>query len=171
MGTQDNYRLIPLTNNMSAIVDLIDYEELSKFKWHARKCDSLWYACGMHKNKDNSTVYMHRYINKTPKGFVTDHINGNTLDNRRSNLRSVNRQQNSINRGKASNNTSGYVGVTWDKYTRKWIAQIMFGQKHIYLGRYFDINDAIMARQSAERKYFGEYLRGDAVKVTKKEAV
>lgn len=56
------------------------------------------------------------------------------------------------------NNTSGYIGVTWDKVRKKWRAQIRFKNKNIYLGRYTNIEDAIKARKEAEEKYFKPIL-------------
>ncbi|VUZ28498.1 Uncharacterised protein [Acetobacterium wieringae] len=54
----------------------------------------------------------------------------------------------------AINNTSGTKGVTWDRNKNKWVAQIVFKNKHIFLGRFNNINDAVTARKAAEEKYF-----------------
>ena len=51
------------------------------------------------------------------------------------------------------NNTSGVCGVSLDKRTGKWIAQIMVDYKYIYLGKFNGKNDAILARKKAEIKY------------------
>ena len=56
------------------------------------------------------------------------------------------------------NNTSGTKGVTWDKARSKWLAQIVFKDKHYFLGRYEDKQDAIQARKLAEEQLFGEFL-------------
>ncbi len=89
---------IPLTRDLQAIVDAEDYEWLSRYKWHASVAgDGKVYAkrqvgcCG---------VFMHRLIMQPPKGMVVDHINGNSLDNRRCNLRIVPPEVNSQNRRK-----------------------------------------------------------------------
>lgn len=94
-----------------------------------------------------------------PSGFVRDHINGDKLDNRRENIRFILPGENSMNRGKGKNNTSGHVGVCWNKREEKWVAHIQVDRKVINLGYFTDIQDAIAARKQAEIKYFGEYRR------------
>ena len=92
-----------------------------------------------------------------PKDMVVDHINMNPLDNRKCNLRICTMQQNNFNKKEQTNNTSGRVGVTWDKQTNKWLAQIQVDGKNIKLGRFKNKEDAIKVREEAELKYFGEY--------------
>jgi len=87
-----------------------------------------------------------------PCGYV-DHINHNRSDNSISNLRCVTAAENGKNRGKQSNNKSGYVGVHWDKTRRKWLASIKVNRRCINLGRFKERKDAIFARQQAENKY------------------
>lgn len=68
----------------------------------------------------------------------------------------------------AKNNTSGYKGVTWDSSRRKWIAQIVFKNRHYHLGRYDRKEDAVKARREAENAMFGEFLEWYAVEYGKK---
>lgn len=91
--------------------------------------------------------------------MIRDHINGNTLDNRRANIRFVTVQQNNHNHGRSKVNTSGHTGVRWEEGRKKWLARIKINDKAINLGRYSRLEDAIAARKSAEIKYFGEYRR------------
>jgi hypothetical protein len=86
-----------------------------------------------------------------------DHINRNPLDNRRANLRPATDSQNAQNRSLPSNNTSGFMGVCWDKESCKWLAYIKQNQKQIKLGRYIKKEDAVRARLKAEKEYFGEF--------------
>ena len=86
-----------------------------------------------------------------------DHINRIRTDNRISNLREVSHKQNGQNRSKPSNNTSGYTGVRWYKRISKWVAQIRHNYKHIYLGCYNTIEEAIAARKAGELKYWGAH--------------
>lgn len=95
----------------------------------------------------------HMILGKPPKGLVTDHINRDKLDNRKRNLRFVTQKVNLSNIGMLSTNTSGYKGVTWDKYTNKWIAQGSFNGRHQWGGSYLKIEDAVRARRKIERKY------------------
>lgn len=82
-----------------------------------------------------------------------DHINGNSIDNRIENLRDVSTSVNHKNYRLAKNNTSGYVGVTWFKSTKKWKAAIKVNKKDIHLGYFLAKDSAIKARKDAERKY------------------
>jgi len=142
-------KYIKLTRNKQTIVDDEDFEYLNRWKWY---CDFDGYAIrdtcikGMKKH-----IFMHRLINKTPKGFHTDHKNGNPSDNRKKNLRTATSSDNSINRGLQSNNTSGFKGISW--YANAWNVEIKIMQKKIYLGRFKDIKDAIITRKKAELLY------------------
>lgn len=149
-------RYIPLTLGKLAIVDIENFESLSRVNWHARKDYSTqsFYA----REGRNSTP-MHRIIAKASKGQLVDHINGNTLDNRRANLRIVTPRQNAINREIQHNNTSGVPGVTWHKRLGKWQVRIGTAETRVSVG-YFDSKDeAILARHEAEKEQYGEYSR------------
>ncbi|MFZ2146955.1 MAG: HNH endonuclease signature motif containing protein [Sedimentisphaerales bacterium] len=102
---------IPLTQNLWAIVDITDYEELSKHKWFAKKTTIKTYTYGSYyaarsKKVDGKvkTIYMHREITNCPDDKEVDHINRNTLDNRRENLRVSTRAENMANRTQAYRN-------------------------------------------------------------------
>ena len=89
---------------------------------------------------------------------VPDHKTRNRLDCRKNNLHIVSRQENSINKGIQSNNTSGYVGVSWNKKINKYRAYIKINYEQIHLGYYENFEDAIEARRQGELKYFGEIV-------------
>ena len=82
-----------------------------------------------------------------------DHINGDGTDNRWCNLREVDGFENNRNKRKPSDNTSGVVGVYWDKYYGKWLASLNHNGKRINLGRFVYWFDAVCARKSAENRY------------------
>ena len=89
-----------------------------------------------------------------------DHIEHGTntfIDNRSSNLRSVTRSQNQMNRSNQSNSASGITGVRWRADKKRYMAYICYKKKHIHLGSFKKKEDAISARRKAEEKYFGEY--------------
>lgn len=153
---------IPLTQNQYALVDDEDYQELSKFNWYA-----AW-------NKDTKSFYvvrnikkfeliqanaerMHRNIMDAPCDMVVDHINHDTLDNRRVNLRICTHSQNLMNRGKNRNNSSGYKGVYWSKAAGKWYAQIKVNRKSNYLGLFLTKEEAHKAYREASKKFHGEF--------------
>lgn len=82
-----------------------------------------------------------------------DHINGNRSDNRLSNLRSATRVQNGCNMAIPSNNTSGHIGVSWNKRDQRWTAYITLNQKRKSLGNFKEIAEAIQCRKAGEFAY------------------
>ena len=86
-----------------------------------------------------------------------DHINRNRSDNRISNLREVTNKQNHQNASKRSDNTSGHPGVSWYKQRSEWRAQITHNYKHIHLGYFNTIEEAVAARKAGELKYWGHH--------------
>ncbi len=128
------HKTIQLNHGLSTIVDETDFESLSKYKWRAIKFGNLWYAV---RSTKACSIYMHKQILGSGKGIHTDHINGDSLDNRRENIREVNQAENQWNTGKKLNNTSGYKGVTWDKKYGKWSARITTNKVHKFIG-YFN---------------------------------
>ena len=134
-----------------AIIDLDDIELISQYKWNL----SGGYARSV---IDGHGIFMHKVImNDLNNDFIIDHINRNRLDNRKSNLRIVTLQENSLNQSVYKNNTSGVPGVLFNKSKNKWEASIQINRKRIYLGTFVNKEDAIKARKEAEEKYFGEF--------------
>lgn len=137
------------------IIDIDDYEKCKDYCWSVH---SNGYIIGLINKK---TTVISRFIMNPTGNLQVDHINGNRQDNRKCNLRLVTPQQNNMNRGVSTRNTSGVVGVRFNKRYSKWNANITFEGFTYSLGYYEDINDAIEARKQAEIKYFGEYRRSD----------
>lgn len=121
---------------MFAIVDDGDFDVVSRFKWHAHKSGTKYYAMtDLGTDGKRTMLYMHKLIlYPTPRGREIDHVNGNGLDNRKENMRFASRQQNSMNRPPPRNNTSGFKGVGWHKKSSKWKAAASVGGKTIHLG-------------------------------------
>lgn len=90
-----------------------------------------------------------------------DHINGDKLDNRISNLRKASHRQNQCNRSRQSNNTSGFKGVSFHKGNNKWVARIGENGKRILLGYFDDRAEASAAYAAAAPRYHGEFARID----------
>lgn len=102
----------------------------------------------------NKLVELHRWIMGEPRGLYVDHISGDTLDNRRSNLRAVKNSTNIRNGKIRANNTSGVTGVRFRKERNKWEARIRVSYNIIVLGQFATKEEAIKARKQAEKKYF-----------------
>lgn len=112
----------------------------------------------------------YRYININRKNYLThrliflletgrwpkeeiDHIDGDTTNNRFSNLREASSAENHKNRRLQSNNTSGYNGVSWDNDRGMWCSQIQINGKMKHIGRFKSLRAAINARLKAEQQY------------------
>lgn len=142
---------IPLTQGKFAIVDDVDYERLSKFKWYCH--------CGYARRMgDGKAIHMHREILSPPDGFIIDHANGNRLDNRRENIRICTFAQNTQNAERRSDNSSGYKGVSWHT-NKKWRTQIIVNGKVTHVGMFSNIIDAARAYNEAAIKYYGEFAK------------
>lgn len=104
----------------------------------------------------------HRVIFAMHYGFwpteCVDHIDRDKSNNRIANLRAASYSENSRNRGKQANNTSGRKGVFWDKKLRRWLASIKHHQKQRNLGYYDDKESAYLAYKSAAEKLHGEFV-------------
>jgi hypothetical protein len=154
---------IPLTRTTFALVDDEDFSYINQWKWfnHYGYARRSKYRGGGAKNRKYKVIHMHRLIMQCPEGLQVDHINGDTLDNRRNNLRIVTASDNAKNRGGSSNNTSGHTGVSYFKHCNRYMAYIGNKGKIINLGYYKDINEAISVRREAEKIYFGIFARRD----------
>jgi len=146
---------ILLTKEYKAIVDDDDYEILSKFKWSARESGRRVYA----SRHPGRTMHMHREILGAPKDMDVDHIDGNGLNNQRSNLRLATRSQNMGNSKKHVDNSSGAKGVTWSRDKKKWEARIRCGHRRMHIGYFANIEDAAHAYDAKARELFGEFAR------------
>jgi len=149
-------REIELSRDKVAIVDDDMFDYLNQWKWHYHNCG---YAGRLTSRKlgKRTTILMHRVVIGTPDSMQTDHINHNTLDNRRENLRICTASQNSANIPVPDNNTSGVKGVCWHKGRDKWLARIKYHGRTVHLGSFANLDDAAEAYANSARKYFGEF--------------
>lgn len=152
---------IPLTKGKVAIVDDEDYPELSKYKWRYDKGYAVRTAWINGKSK---IIYMHRQILGLKGHILCDHANRNTLDNRRANLRAATKSQNASNSKVPADSKSGYKGVTWYKRTCKWRASITLHRKHMHLGYFDNIDNAVQAYNSKALELFGEFANINQIK-------
>lgn len=146
-------KLIPLTRGKFASVDDKYFDWLNQWKW---SFDGGYARRAIQVSGKHIKIYMHRLLMGFPSETV-DHINRNKIDNREDNLRVCGQQKNCSNSPKKKNNSSGYMGVSFDKSMRGWEAYIHPNRKKIHLGYFSDKESAAKARDVAAIKYFGEY--------------
>lgn len=139
------------------LLDDEDYEKLKRdfnnMKWsvsiNPRNNDFYF-----NKRKNKIKYLLHRYIMNCPKGMYVDHINHNTLDNRKCNLRIVSNADNLRNGNIRANNKTGIKGVHYNKIRKKYIATIKVNYKNINLGSFDNIEEARKVRKLAEEKFW-----------------
>lgn len=157
------YAYIQLTQGAQAIVDRSLFDYLSQWIWtYERKTG---YARRTETRMDGSrrTVYLHRVVAKAKPGDYIDHVNGNKLDDRLSNLRKATTAQNAMNTRTRANSTSGVTGVSFDKKRQLWRAYIVVDGKQTFLGYHVDRAEAERVRKDAETRLHGEFAPQDSL--------
>lgn len=153
-------KTIPLTQNLEAIVDDDDYNELIAINWYTRRTpNGDCYAQANKKiNGKWTTIQMHRFIlGITNPSIDVDHINHNGLDNRRENIRACTRKENSYNQRAVDGSSSQYKGVRLHHLTGKWEARSrLHGTLH-YLGLYGSEVEAAQAVDAFMAEHHGEF--------------
>jgi len=138
------------------IIDLDDVERCRNHRWYLKQSGGGKTYCQERENRLQLSHFISGFVKE--KGWDVDHIDGDSLNNRKSNLRIVTHQHNMMNQRKLpSNNTSGVIGVGWNKENKCWDAQIKHNKILHHLGSFKNKDDAIKARHDAELFYFGEH--------------
>lgn len=148
----ENTLMIPLTRGQYASVDSNDYADLAQYNWYI----TGGYACRSlpRVNGKKHSESMHQRITGFQWSQV-DHINHNTIDNRRSNLRdgTLHNRKNRFPQG----GTSQYHGVSWYPKYQKWVVKIMVQGERVHLGYFDDEVDAAQAYDEASLLHHKEY--------------
>jgi hypothetical protein len=151
---------IKLTQGKFTIVDDDMYDYLNQWKWHVINTRGLFYAAKCNSRIRGTKIKMHKLLtNNLSSDMVTDHINGNTLDNRKCNLRVCTRSQNQMNRGATVKNKTGYKGVYYHENRNAYKVQIKVNNKTYYLGYFTTPKKAAAAYNQAAVKYHGEFAK------------
>lgn len=153
------YRIGYTSNNKKFYFDKEDYDLIKNYCW----CHNDKGYVMARDAATNKTVRFHKLL--FPNNII-DHINHDTSDNRKSNLRIVTSSQNGMNRKILSNNSSGVTGVKWCKRDNVWEVNIGYKNQRKYIGRYKSFDEAVKARKNAEEKYYGQYSYDNSVQLS-----
>lgn len=151
-------REIGLTQGQVALVDDEDFDRLSQHKWFAQATQTGGFYAARYDV--DHLVLMHREVNNTPGGLLTDHRDANGLHNWRSNLRTATPLQNMMNRRGKRGGTSRFKGVWADPNPRNrklWRSAIRLDGRLKYLGRFHTEEEAASAYAIAAATHFGEF--------------
>lgn len=165
-------RMKPLVD-VSYLREILIYDpDTGLFTWRVKKCNRLPIgapAGSLQKNGyrsisiDAQLYREHRlawlYVTGREPLVEVDHVNGVKDDNRWTNLRQADRQQNTKNNSVRMDSTSGVTGVSWIERSQNYVAQITVNKQYYLLGRFGNFEDAVAARRAAEKLYFGEFRR------------
>lgn len=148
---------VPLTNGGSTIVDCEEYARVIQYKWYRFDTKRTSYA------RQTSHKYGKLFLHQFLLGFdqELDHIDGNGLNNQKSNLRKLTHQQNTFGqRKRLGEHTSIYKGVYWGGGKKKpWRAQICINGKSKYLGSFETEWEAAEVYDNYAQEIFGEFAR------------
>jgi len=152
-------RKIVTSNGKETLVDDEDYECLINYNWTSYKsCYNSFIVITRIKTEIGwKTVRMHRLILGAKSGQHVDHVNHDTLDNRKSNLRICSPSDNLCNRKLFKSNTSGFKGVIFNKQHNKWMAKITKDGKQYFCGYFDNKIDASNAYDLKMVELFGEF--------------
>lgn len=166
LPTEPNSALIMLTKGKTTIIDTED-ADLCSLKWYAYHNDGLYYAVhsfeigdGKRKHIGLHRIILSRIIGRDLKANeLPDHIDRDTLNNRRSNLRVASSSQNQANKKRKKNSKSGFKGVYYHKRDKKWIVQVKKGGVYVYTGRFDTPEEAHEAYKREAKRAHGEFAR------------
>ena len=152
---------IKLTQGKVALVDDEDYDWLRQWKWQAHKSRYNYYVdVSVYDSEGKqSTLKMASLIMPPQEGYVVDHIDGDTLNNQKSNLRICTPSQNCANRKRKGirKYTSRFKGVFYHKWHKRWVAMVCKNHIKVYY-KYFKTElDAAKAYDKAAKMIHGEF--------------
>jgi hypothetical protein len=148
--------MILLINGSEVQIDDEDFPEISKYRWRISKSNKTKTYI---KGGPCSAIYMHRFIMQANDGFDVDHIDGDTFNNKRSNLRICIHSDNLCNSRRRSDNKSGHRGIGYDKKGDRWVAETTYRGSRIRIGRYKTKEEAVAKYEEYARELFGVFYK------------
>jgi len=157
------YALVPLTRGLVSVIDAADVPLVEGWNWSAsaQGRSRVNYAVRAFANGQGgySRVLLHRLLGGASPGVDVDHIDGDGLNNRRSNLRLCARAENLWNVGPPSTNSSGVKNVSWDASRQRWYVSLKANGKTVLIGRFENLLDAAIAADEARERLHGDFAR------------
>jgi len=134
-------------SELETIIDVEDFEKVNShngawFSQISKGMETLYVVSNIKDGDNRRGIRLHRLIMDTPAGLVVDHINHDTLDNTRNNLRNVTVSENLQNQNIQRMSKSGYRGVIWFKPTGKWMVRVTVSKKSKFIGYFTDVDEA-----------------------------
>jgi AP2 domain len=153
-----NVAYVPLTQGYAATIDVADVPLVAEYSWYIHKDRYTHYARTSIRAPDGRriTLRLHQLLTGFP---MTDHIDGDGLNNKRDNLRQASHSENGWNRRANIGNKSGLKGAQWYPPTQQWRARIAANGKQIHLGYYATAEDAHEAYCRASIDMHGSFGR------------
>jgi hypothetical protein len=152
-----------MISGCKVLIDDEDYERVNKYRWHLdrpyfRRTGNFYFKTRPSIDGTRHTWALHHFIFGTPaKGMCLDHVNRNTLDNRKSNFRFATHQQNKYNQKCRKDSTSGYKGVSIQTHCQKYVVRIVYDRKRHSLGTYSDSIEAAKVYDRKAIEVYGEF--------------
>ena len=162
--------IIVTTNGYEVQVSPEDYRVLSAMRWSAIKRGPRKTMLYVQATRRWGAVSMHRFIMSPPPGMQVDHANGDTLDNRRENLRICTACENARNHKVNVDSKSGYRGVAPTTWPGRWRAVIHINGKQKALGCYGTPEEAALAFNRAAIQHHGEFARLNVIPAAMEDA-
>lgn len=150
----DDYGILYMCDS-EFMFDIEDLPIIQSRNWYKDK-DGYLASSYIYKGRRRFVMF-HRIVMNAKPGQTVDHINRNRADNRKYNLRCCSRFENNLNRGRRSTNKSGTIGVHYDSKRNKWVANITYNKRRIFIGRFSTKESAIKTRLQKEEELFKDF--------------
>lgn len=149
-----------LFSGEKCLIDNDDYEKIKSFKWHklsVRNGKLLYAQAWNYENDKPHKILLHRLILNCANGEIVDHINGNGLDNRKSNLRIVDGFKNLLNSKKPISNTSGYKNLRFRSDRNTWSVEFSVNKKRVFRKTFKTFHEALAMRDIVQSNLHSFY--------------